>query len=41
LPGSPAAVTALDREALVVALHEGGFANSADGGRSWSSGAWP
>jgi photosystem II stability/assembly factor-like uncharacterized protein len=41
LPGSPAAVTALDRETLIVALHEAGFANSADGGRRWSSGAWP
>ncbi len=41
LPGSPAAVTAVDRDGLVVALHEGGFANTADGGRRWFSGAWP
>jgi photosystem II stability/assembly factor-like uncharacterized protein len=40
-PGQPAALTASDDDTLVVALHDGGFAHSADGGRSWSSGAWP
>ena len=41
LPGSPAAVTPVDRDGLVVALHEGGFVNTADGGRRWSEGVWP
>ena len=36
-----AAITAVDDETLVVALHDGGFAHSSDGGRSWASGAWP
>ena len=40
-PGAPAAITAVDDETLVVALHDGGFAHSSDGGRSWASGAWP
>jgi len=40
-PGSPAALTAIDQNRLVVALHDGGFAHSSDGGRSWAAGAWP
>jgi hypothetical protein len=40
-PGEPAALTALDEDTLVAALHDDGFAHSADGGRSWSPGAWP
>ena len=40
-PGSPAALTTSGAGRLVVALHEGGFANSVDGGRTWSPGAWP
>jgi hypothetical protein len=39
-PGEPAALTALDQDTLIVALHDGGFAHSANGGRSWVSGAW-
>lgn len=40
-PGEPAALTALDEDAPVSALHDDGFAHSADGGRSWTPGAWP
>jgi photosystem II stability/assembly factor-like uncharacterized protein len=40
-PGPPAALTAIDPDRLVLALHEGGFAHSSDGGRSWAAGAWP
>ena len=40
LPGEPAAVTAADANGLIVALHDGTFAGSDDGGRSWSSGPW-
>lgn len=40
LPGAPAAVTAVDADSVVVSLHDGTFASSADGGRSWSSGPW-
>ncbi len=40
LPGEPAAATALAEDSLIVALHDGSFASSEDGGRSWSSGPW-
>lgn len=40
LPGAPAAVTAVDADSVIVALHDGTFASTADGGRSWSSGPW-
>jgi photosystem II stability/assembly factor-like uncharacterized protein len=39
--GEPAAVAALDARRLVVALHDGGLASSADGGRTWAPGPWP
>jgi len=39
--GEPAALTATDARTLIVALHDGGFANSADGGKTWTEGAWP
>jgi hypothetical protein len=39
LPGAPAAV-AEDGDRLIVALHDGGFTSSGDGGRTWSDGAW-
>jgi hypothetical protein len=39
LPGEPAAVTE-DGDRLIVALHDGGFASSGDGGRTWRDGAW-
>jgi photosystem II stability/assembly factor-like uncharacterized protein len=39
--GEPAALTAADSRTLIVALHDGGFANSSDGGRTWKEGAWP
>jgi len=40
-PGEPAALTALDEDTLIAALHDGGFAHSDDGGRTWDSGAGP
>lgn len=40
LGGEPAAATAVDRDTLIVALHDGRIVSSADGGRSWSGGAW-
>jgi hypothetical protein len=40
LPGAPAAVTAVVADSVIVALHDGTFASSTDGGRSWSSGPW-
>jgi hypothetical protein len=40
LGGEPAAATALDREALIVALHNGRLLSSGDGGATWSEGAW-
>lgn len=40
LPGEPAAVTALGARTLIVALHDGRFVNSSDGGRTWADGAW-
>ncbi len=39
LPGAPAAATE-DEGRLIVALHDGGFASSSDGGRTWRDGAW-
>ena len=39
LDREPAAVTATEG-ALIVALHDGSFARSDDGGRSWSEGPW-
>lgn len=39
LPGEPAAVTE-DGDRVIVALHDGGFASSSDGGRTWQDGAW-
>jgi photosystem II stability/assembly factor-like uncharacterized protein len=41
LPGEPAAVTTPDAQTLIVALHDGRFLNSSDGGRTWGDGAWP
>ena len=41
VPGDPAALTALDGATLIVALHEGGFASSDDGGATWAAGPWP
>ena len=40
-PGEPAALTAVDDDTLIVALHDGSFAHTADGGRSWAPGVWP
>lgn len=40
VPGQPAALTAVDADTLIVALHDGGLFNSDDGGRTWSPGAW-
>lgn len=40
LPGEPAAVTVPDAQTLIVALHDGRFVNSSDGGRTWEDGAW-
>ena len=39
--GEPAALTARDARTLIVALHDGGFANSSDGGGTWKDGPWP
>lgn len=39
LPGEPAAV-AEDGGRLIAALHDGRFASSGDGGRTWRDGAW-
>jgi hypothetical protein len=39
LPGEAAAVTE-DGDRLIVALHDGGFVSSGDGGRTWTDGAW-
>ncbi len=38
--GAPAALTAVDRDTLIVALHDGRLMSSADGGASWTAGAW-
>lgn len=38
--GEPAAVTATSRDELIAALHDGRIVNSADGGATWSDGAW-
>ena len=40
VPGEPAAVTAPDSRALIVALHDGAFVSTSDGGRTWGDGAW-